>query len=1069
MTESMVKEIILAYTRQSFIGDKVLYLGAVSNQIGLMLASDCGEVTLLDSDEQRINEANRALFIEDRSIRRKINYILGDFQAFDFACLEFDTIIIVDPEKTYTKAIYAKASTLLSDDGNILVIGDNLSAEDLACFFNVLSFEKKEKKDFVSGQKKKDADLKDILVESIANCRLFENETLTLKANIDELLESKEEQKQTLLQLGEETLQLRKTENSKTDTINDLTNKVKAQEGMIKAQEATIVDREATIKAQEAVAKAQEETIVAQSTAAKAQEETIVAQSTAVKAQEATIVDRNATIKALEDTTMVLKNKVREAESKRKTYEAESLKYQNLYKKIKTSRRYKAGAALSDIAKHPFKIFSYFFKFLKFIKRDFSKKKRVKSPATAPVKSLAAAPVKSPAAFKGISVIIPTYKEQPFFEACLNSVLGQTLDEEKIEIIISVNGSNYGYYKKLRRKYFSNKRIKVIYTETPGLSSGRNKGLLSASMDYITFLDDDDYFTEGYLEELASHIDEDITIVCGRLVDEYETGIDPNTYINRELSKICGGGKTDDYLAVGSLFSSAWAKLYRIDLIRDSFSAFDEQVMHTEDIRFWADNFRRLQGFIYCCDSNGKEALVRRVLENSMSRPTEEKRFSFLIEDRIDVIDYIANKIYDPGLTVVQKKFLLNKVKSQTQIMIEYFDTLNPEKQSEALDIVSRSDCFFLNKGRFSQVQGIAFCHNFSPSSDSSAYVAAKRLSEINSLENKIIRWDVISKDMSNCRKKDILFDMFYTAFVTNNRIVLPGPAWFNEKSQYQFGCNAFEEMKDTRAGYIYSRSMYAGSHIAAYKYKEKYPDTVWYAELSDPIYMGTDNKERPTAKEYTGDEAFLNTFWKDCEMQVFQTADVIVFTNSNQREYMVSYIEDIQLQDRVMKKSLVLHHPIIDSGFCSIINCEYAMEENKINIGYFGTFYPNRDQSGMFGLLDNKDVVLHLFLPEPDKLKSFASDRVRINQAVGHLEFLNLASKMDYLYLNDIDFEGEINPYLPSKLADYLASGTEIIAKVNPRSVLSGYEHKRLIKITDEKTFANSEGMGIHKKVGAI
>ena len=54
----------------------------------------------------------------------------------------------------------------------------------------------------------------------------------------------------------------------------------------------------------------------------------------------------------------------------------------------------------------------------------------------------------------------------------------------------------------------------------------------------------------------------------------------------------------------------------------------------------------------------------------------------------------------------------------------------------------------------------------------------------------------------------------------------------------------------------------------------------------------------------------------------------------------------------------------------------------------------------------------------------------------------------MDYLFLNDIDFEGTPNPYLPSKFADYIVSGARIIAKVNYGSILSKYEHENLIKV---------------------
>ncbi len=51
-----------------------------------------------------------------------------------------------------------------------------------------------------------------------------------------------------------------------------------------------------------------------------------------------------------------------------------------------------------------------------------------------------------------------------------------------------------------------------------------------------------------------------------------------------------------------------------------------------------------------------------------------------------------------------------------------------------------------------------------------------------------------------------------------------------------------------------------------------------------DPIYMGTDNKERKYAKHYDDQLSFLNTFWKDIEFNVIDNADIVIFTNKNQK-----------------------------------------------------------------------------------------------------------------------------------------------------------------------------------------
>ena len=80
---------------------------------------------------------------------------------------------------------------------------------------------------------------------------------------------------------------------------------------------------------------------------------------------------------------------------------------------------------------------------------------------------------------------------------------------------------------------------------------------------------------------------------------------------------------------------------------------------------------------------------------------------------------------------------------------------------------------------------------------------------------------------------------------------------------------------------------------------------------------------------------------------------------------------------------------------------------------------------------------------------------RLRISKPLPYFEFLNLASKMDYLLLNDASFEiPQLNPFLPSKLADYLSVKTRIIALIQEHSPLSKIENCYLIK----RKFINSD-----------
>lgn len=103
-----------------------------------------------------------------------------------------------------------------------------------------------------------------------------------------------------------------------------------------------------------------------------------------------------------------------------------------------------------------------------------------------------------------ISVIIPTYKPQQWIEECLESINSQTFDKREYEVIIVLNGCNEPYNTLIHRMLRKMKGVNIqfIQTDIPSVSNARNLGLDCAKGDYIAFIDDDDYVSPEYLQEL---------------------------------------------------------------------------------------------------------------------------------------------------------------------------------------------------------------------------------------------------------------------------------------------------------------------------------------------------------------------------------------------------------------------------------------------------------------------------------------------------------------------------------------------------------------------------------------
>ncbi len=659
---------------------------------------------------------------------------------------------------------------------------------------------------------------------------------------------------------------------------------------------------------------------------------------------------------------------------------------------------------------------------------------------------------------KTISIIIPTYKENEWIEQCIDSVLKQTYSPEKIEIIICVNGGNQEYYKKIRDKYHVHKNITVIFEKEKGASVARNAAIKKSKGEYIYFLDDDDYLTCGLIAELVSYADENIDIVCGKMSNLEKDGkVAENTYINNVIRQ-AGEGLHNDYHQLTSLFVTICGKLYRAKLLKEVFSPVNEGFTNTEDVVFWCENAYKMNKPFYVVNSNSKESYIRRVRDESLSRPSIKEKMKFYIEDRIKVIEYIEKYIFTEEIPMMHKRFVYVLIQAQENHMLNAFSNiLSDIERTTAKKMISECKSQCLNKGNFSAKKGIAFCHNFSPFVDASAFVATKRLREIDSIANELICWDIICADMSAIRTKDIFFDMFFAKSQYNDRKIY-GKAYWNEKAQYEWGVKSSAKIMEENKSYqyIYSRSMWPASHVAAYYYKKAHPEAFWYAEFSDPLYMTAECEVRKPSLNYDGDDSFLNNFWYDIECFVFENADKVILNNDNQKNFMKENNELLNTWDDVKynDKCIVAPHPVISSNWCNVIKTEYRIDDSKINIAYFGSFYSNRGIDGMFELLKNKEVVLHIFSQQKyniDSLENIDFSRVHLNDAVSQLECLNIGSKMDYLYIEENQFPGRANPYLHSKLADYVTTGTNIIAKIFcDDSPIEKYDYNRMIKVRD-------------------
>lgn len=102
-----------------------------------------------------------------------------------------------------------------------------------------------------------------------------------------------------------------------------------------------------------------------------------------------------------------------------------------------------------------------------------------------------------------VSIIVPVYNVENYLAKCLDSLIGQSLQD--VEILVVNDGSKDRSEEVIReytRKYPG--KIRAFTKENGGLSDARNFGIDRATGDYIGFVDSDDHVTDTMFEEMFS-------------------------------------------------------------------------------------------------------------------------------------------------------------------------------------------------------------------------------------------------------------------------------------------------------------------------------------------------------------------------------------------------------------------------------------------------------------------------------------------------------------------------------------------------------------------------------------
>ena len=660
----------------------------------------------------------------------------------------------------------------------------------------------------------------------------------------------------------------------------------------------------------------------------------------------------------------------------------------------------------------------------------------------------------------GISVIIPSYAADSSntansgLTAALTSLSNQTLKSDLFEVLIVFNGPAALDIELDLADQFPQLNLRVLRTKAPGAGRARNLGIASAGRRFVTFLDDDDALQPRFLETGLEHARNGACVLLPILDKGHDGSLQENS-LNARISTLRG--------TTVPVARAPWAlgfnacKVFPTELAQHY--RYEESLRSGEDVAYFA-HFLEESGLVFnvpAAPSNS--SYLRTIRHDSVSRQAES--FDFNVTQRLECIAQLR-EIRE----VDSKRQALQKLEDAQFGFLETYLRAHPADVQQAIDTAVDIGVPGLRWGglRTEKANRLVFSYCFPPFADTSANVTAKVI------RNDAELVDVFYANMGRVRGRDDSTKLIVDPYLVHAEELDVVASFAHWGAICSYARQAAKKAAKRAKAYgpynsMYSRALWSGSHVAAALFKDNHPETRWEAEFSDPLCLGVDGKPRlgkltrglTTHKLKTmvtrsdWPNISYTTHFELTELVTLLYADEVVFTNSNQQQVMLEHYPT-SLEEFVRAKSTIRHHAEPTKEMYQLVEADYALDANRINIGYFGNFYANRGIGDVLTALQDHPVRnqfrLHIFTAAPEKLRRQlwnhpAAECLCINGYMPYLEFLNVSTRFDALVVNDTNTEGtalSLNPFLPSKYADYVGSGAAVwgvIVEGSPLSML--------------------------------
>jgi glycosyltransferase involved in cell wall biosynthesis len=276
-----------------------------------------------------------------------------------------------------------------------------------------------------------------------------------------------------------------------------------------------------------------------------------------------------------------------------------------------------------------------------------------------------------------VSVIVPAYNAMPYFVRCLDSLEGQTIGADRMEIIVIDDGSTDGTAEEAARRAAAKPALYRVerHPASGGPARPRNRALEIASGRYVFFLDADDYLGLEALDRLVTVADEEGSdVVAGRMVSDNGRPPGGSMFTRTE--------RDADLFNSGAYWSISALKLYRRSMLEQHQIRFPTRFPVLSDQPFAALAYLRASKISLMADYDYYWVVQR--------EDGQHVTLSGKLSDRLDVAEAMCNllarEVEDPDH---RARLLSRHFQLELRRVVAGLPECEPSEQHHLLDRIA--------------------------------------------------------------------------------------------------------------------------------------------------------------------------------------------------------------------------------------------------------------------------------------------------------------------------------------------------------------------------------------------